>query len=258
MRTNPFSDALGFLTQASWTTYVFWLPLIASVVIAAVNVRRDSSQRSALHLWNWLARFFIGALWWQQSLWKLPPTYTDQPDGSGGLRYWMGEMAKWASTALQQHFVKDVVLPYFYFFAPQVYLSEVLVAVTLLLGLFSRLGAFVGTLMAINLWLGLYRSPSEWPWTYFFLVVIQVMFLAYPPTQFGVGCYPASTTAGAPRPRIVGPPRATAVLIRGFRSPSSLRCLESQGGGHKHDREEEFVWLRDSPAPSRGRLQGRS
>jgi uncharacterized membrane protein YphA (DoxX/SURF4 family) len=181
MRTNPFSDALGFLTQASWTTYIFWLLLIASVVIAAVNLRRDSSQRSVLHPWNWLARFFIGALWWQQSLWKLPPTYTDQPDGSGGLRYWMGEMAKWASTALQQHFVKDVVLPHFYFFAPQVYLSEVLVAVTLLLGLFSRLGAFVGTLMAINLWLGLYRSPSEWPWTYFFLVVIQVMFLAYPP-----------------------------------------------------------------------------
>jgi uncharacterized membrane protein YphA (DoxX/SURF4 family) len=181
MKTNPFSDTLAFLTHPSWTTYVFWLLFIASVVIAAVNVRRDSSQRSALHLWNWLARFFLGAMWWQQSLWKLPPTYTDQPDGSGGLRYWMGEMAKWASTGLQQHFVKDVVLPNFYFFAPQVYLSEVLVAVTLLLGLFSRLGAFVGTLMAINLWLGLYRSPGEWPWTYFFLVVIQIMFLASPP-----------------------------------------------------------------------------
>jgi hypothetical protein len=35
-------------------------------------------------------------------LWKLPPTYTDNPDGSGGLRYWMGEMVKWASTGLQR------------------------------------------------------------------------------------------------------------------------------------------------------------
>jgi uncharacterized membrane protein YphA (DoxX/SURF4 family) len=181
MRTNPLSDALGFLTQAGWTSYVFWLLVIASVAIAVVNLRRDSSQRSVLHLWNWLARFFIGALWWQQSLWKLPPTYTDQPDGSGGLRYWMGEMAKWASTGLQQHFVKDVALPHFYFFAPQVYLGEVLVALTLMLGLFSRLGAFVGALMAINLWLGLYRSPSEWPWTYFFLIVVQIMFLVQRP-----------------------------------------------------------------------------
>jgi uncharacterized membrane protein YphA (DoxX/SURF4 family) len=177
MRTNPFSDALDFLTQGEWTSYVFWLLIIASIVIAAVNLVRDSSQRSVLHLWNWLARFFIGALWWQQSLWKLPPTYTDNPDGSGGLRYWMGEMAKWASTGLQRQFVKDIVLPHFYFFAPQVYFSEVLIAFTLILGLFSQLGAFMGALLAINLWLGLYRSPAEWPWTYFFLIVVQIMFL---------------------------------------------------------------------------------
>ena len=181
MRTNPFSDVLDFLTQGEWTSYVFALLVLASVVIAAVNLWRDPTQRSVLHLWNWLARFFIGGLWWQQSLWKLPPTYTDNPDGSGGLRYWMGEMVKWASTGLQRHFVKEVVLPHFYFFAPQVYFSEVLIAVTLILGLFSRLGAFIGALMAINLWLGLYRSPAEWPWTYFFLIIVQIMLLVQRP-----------------------------------------------------------------------------
>lgn len=63
----------------------------------------------------------------------------------------------------------------FLFFAFQVYLSEVLIAVTLILGLFSRSGALVvGTLMAINLSLGLYRSPAESPWTYFFLVIINL------------------------------------------------------------------------------------
>jgi uncharacterized membrane protein YphA (DoxX/SURF4 family) len=181
MRTNPISDALDFLTQGEWTSYVFALLVLASVVIAAVNLWRDPAQRSVLHLWNWLVRFFIGGLWWQQSLWKLPPTYTDNPDGSGGLRYWMGEMVKWASTGLQRHFVKEVVLPHFYFFAPQVYFSELLIAVTLILGLFSRLGAFIGALMAINLWLGLYRSPAEWPWTYFFLIIVQIMLLIQRP-----------------------------------------------------------------------------
>jgi uncharacterized membrane protein YphA (DoxX/SURF4 family) len=181
MRINPISDVLEFLTQGEWTGYVFWLLIIVSIVIAAVNLRLDPSQRSALHLRNWLARFFIGAMWWQQSLWKLPPTYTDNPDGSGGLRYWMDEMAKWASTGLQRHFVTDVVLPHFYFFAPQVYFSEVVIAFTLILGLFSRLGALVGTLMAVNLWLGLYRSPAEWPWTYFFLIIVQITFLVQRP-----------------------------------------------------------------------------
>ena len=181
MRTNPFSDTLSFLTTGGWTTAVFWLLLCASIGIAIVIYRRDPQQRSALHIWNWLSRLFIGALWWQQSLWKLPPTYTDQPDGSGGLRYWMEQMAQNASFAAQADFVKKIVLPHFYFFAPQVYAGEVLVAVSLMLGLFTRVGGFLGALMAVNLWLGLYRLDSEWPWTYFFLVVIQIMFVAYRP-----------------------------------------------------------------------------
>jgi uncharacterized membrane protein YphA (DoxX/SURF4 family) len=181
MKVNPFSDTLSFLTTGGWTTVVFWLLLLASVGIAIVNYRRDPRQRSAPHIWNWLSRLFIGALWWQQSLWKLPPTYTDQPDGSGGLRYWMEQMAQYASLVPQADFVKKIVLPHFYFFAPQVYAGEVLVAASLMLGVFTRVGGFIGALMAINLWLGLYRSPSEWPWTYFFLVVIQIMFIAFRP-----------------------------------------------------------------------------
>jgi len=181
MRTNPFSDVLDFLAGTEWTNYVIWLLLIATLFIAGFNLRRDPEQRSFLHLWAWLNRIFIGCLWWQQSLWKLPPTYTDNPDGSGGLHYWVEEIARWASTGIQRQFVKDVVLPHFYFFAPQVYFGEVLVAVSLILGLFSRVGAFLGALMAVNLWLGLYRSPSEWPWTYFFLVLIQLTFVFQPP-----------------------------------------------------------------------------
>lgn len=174
MRTNPFSDVLGFLTQDEWTSYVFWGLIVASIVIASVNLVWNSSQRSILHLWYWLARFLIGAMWWQQSVWKAPPDFS-------GLHYWMEEMVKWASTPLQQWFVKDVVLEHYHFFAPQVYILEVLVALSLIIGLFTRLGAVLGALMAINLWLGLYRSPGEWPWSYFFLIIIQIMFLVQRP-----------------------------------------------------------------------------
>jgi uncharacterized membrane protein YphA (DoxX/SURF4 family) len=174
MRTNPFSDVLDFLTEGEWTTYVFWLLMIASIVIAAMNLFRNSNQRSIVHLWNWMARFLIGAMWWQQSVWKAPPEFN-------GLHYWMEEMVKWASTPLQQWFVKDVVLEHYHFFAPQVYGLEVLVALSLIIGLSTRLGALLGAVMAINLWLGLYRSPGEWPWTYFFLIIIQIMFLVQRP-----------------------------------------------------------------------------
>lgn len=179
MRTNPVSDTLQFLFEAKWTTGVFWILLVASVVIAARTWQRHADQRTLPNLWTFLARLSIGAMWWQQSLWKLPPTYTDRPDGTGGLRYWVGEMGKWAAFPSQGHFARDVVLPHFGFFAPQVYLGEVFVAVSLMLGVFTRLGGALGALMAANLWLGLYRSPAEWPWTYFFLAVLDGTFAVY-------------------------------------------------------------------------------
>ena len=181
MRTNPFSDVIAFLFQPSWTTAVFWLLLVTSIGVAVYTFKRDQNQRAVTHVWNWLARLVMGAMWWQQSLWKLPPTYTDQPDGTGGLHYWIGEMAKYSAFDFHRNFIQSVVEPHFYFFAPQVYSIEVLIAVSLIVGLFSRVGALLGALMAANLWLGLYRAPYEWPWTYFFLVVIQITFVVYPP-----------------------------------------------------------------------------
>ena len=181
MRVNPIVDAFKFLFHGGWTMVVFWVLMVASIVLAVLNLRSRSKAAFRGRCWNWLARFFIGTMWWQQSLWKIPPTYTDQPDGSGGSRYWMGEMVKNSAFPVQGDLVKNVVLPHFHLFAPQVYFGEVLIAISLILGLFSRLGGLLGTLLAINLWLGLYRAPSEWPWTYFFLAVIQIMFLVYAP-----------------------------------------------------------------------------
>jgi hypothetical protein len=35
-------------------------------------------------------------------------------------------------------------------------------------------------LLLIGLWLGLFNAPGEWPWTYMFLVVIELVFLLDP------------------------------------------------------------------------------
>jgi len=159
---------------------MFWLLLLGSITIALANLRRDPEQRTIAHGWMWITRLFIGGLWWQQTLWKLPPTYTDNPDGvSGGLHYWVGEMIQHAAFGLQSTFTRDVIQSYFYFFAPQVYMTEVVIAISLMLGLFTRIGGMLGALMAFNLWLGLYRAPYEWPWTYFFLILLQVTFTVF-------------------------------------------------------------------------------
>ena len=113
-------------------------------------------------------------MWWQQTLWKIPPDFA-------GLRYWMEQQVAHASLALQSVLVRDIVLPHLAIFGPLVYLVELTIGVSLLLGLYSRGGALLGALMGLNLWLGLYSAPGEWPWTYMFLIIIQLLFVVDPP-----------------------------------------------------------------------------
>jgi uncharacterized membrane protein YphA (DoxX/SURF4 family) len=175
MRVNPIIDAIRFLTDSP-LFYVFDLLVIASLVIVAINLQRDPAQRSIKDLSMFALRFVMGCMWWQQSLWKLPPTYTDRPDGTGGLHDWVSKMVDGAAFQIQSDFVQYIVLPHFQVFAPMVYAIEVLIGASLITGTAVRLFSLLGAAMAINLWLGLYRTPYEWPWTYVFLTAAQLLF----------------------------------------------------------------------------------
>jgi uncharacterized membrane protein YphA (DoxX/SURF4 family) len=178
MRPNPLFDALHFLVQPAWTTVIYWLLLLGSIVVASQAWRSIPSQRSSSHLCDWLCRLFVGSMWWQQTLWKLPPLYTDNPSDplNSGLHFWMTREGQSAAIPLQADFVNHIVLPHFYLFAPIVYALEVLTAVSLILGIFVRLWGVIGALQVLNLWLGLYNAEGEWPWTYFFLLLLMVIF----------------------------------------------------------------------------------
>jgi uncharacterized membrane protein YphA (DoxX/SURF4 family) len=184
MKATPLSDVIEFLTQPTWTTVIYWLLILGSIAIAAYAAATIPAQRSWRNVSDWLLRFVIGSMWWQQTLWKLPPYYTDHPeDPTGtGLYYWMTTLGKSAPIQLQADFVNKVVLPHFYLFAPFVYAAEVLTAVSLILGIFVRFWGVIGALQILNLWLGLYHAEGEWPWTYFFLLVLQVIFAVH---QYG-------------------------------------------------------------------------
>jgi hypothetical protein len=184
MKVTPLSDVIEFLSQPSWTTVVYWLLILGSIAIAAYAAATIPAQRSWRNVSDWLLRFVIGSMWWQQTLWKLPPYYTDHPeDPTGtGLYYWMTTLGKSAPIQLQADFVNKLVLPHFYLFAPFVYAAEVLTAVSLILGIFVRFWGVIGALQILNLWLGLYHAEGEWPWTYFFLLVLQVIFAVH---QYG-------------------------------------------------------------------------
>ena len=103
MRPNPLDDAVTFLTQPGWFTPVFWLLLLAAIAIAVLAWRHDPAQRTPRNLGICGLRILAGTMWWQQTLWKIPPNF-------GGLQYWMQQEADHAAIALQGALVRGVVL----------------------------------------------------------------------------------------------------------------------------------------------------
>jgi uncharacterized membrane protein YphA (DoxX/SURF4 family) len=174
MRPSPWQNVATFLSTPNTVTAIFWLLLLGSLAAAVAAWRADPAQRMGRQIGLWLLRLLIGSMWWQQSLWKIPPNYD-------GLIYWMKQMVDHASIPLQSRLVQDVVLPNIGLFGPLVYAAEVLIGVSLMLGFLTRVGALLGLGMALNLWLGLYSAPGEWPWTYGFLVIIQCYYVLGPP-----------------------------------------------------------------------------
>jgi uncharacterized membrane protein YphA (DoxX/SURF4 family) len=184
MRTNPFYDALLFLTGAAdypdeigALKYVlvalYWMLLLGSCLIAALNWRDDRTQRHQAHVTTWICRVLIGTMWFQGCLWKLPLPV------SGGFLFWTQQLEQYAAFTPHRWLVTHVFLPNLAITNPLVFLTEISFAISLMLGLGVRFFGAVAILFSLHLWLGLYLHPSEWPWEYVFIVVIHVLFVAY-------------------------------------------------------------------------------
>ena len=169
---NPITDVIAFLSKPSYSEpfvlhYVYWIAAIASLSIAIAAWGSLPDQARFSNLWRFAVRFLLGSFWWEQSLWKFP---TD----TGGLEYWTNQEVQHSAFAIQGTLTKAIVLPIFEPFAYCVYGFEALVAILLLLGLFTRVVSSLGAVLIASLWLGLYNAPGEWPWSYVFLLVLMV------------------------------------------------------------------------------------
>jgi uncharacterized membrane protein YphA (DoxX/SURF4 family) len=136
----------------------------------------DTLRRERAPLWPIaLARIAIGVLWLFSLRWKLPPDFA--PDAGRGLLDYLQLEAQYPAFALYGRFVEAVVIPNFTLFAWVIFLTELLVGLSLLTGTLTRLGAAVGLLMALNLGVGMLAVPNEWPWSYVMLAMFHFIFL---------------------------------------------------------------------------------
>jgi len=182
MHTNPFYDSWLFLIgqtpdhDALGSAKYLLVALYAALLIGGIAVAArvwsgDPAQRNGRTLAIWLFRTLIGTMWLQGSLWKLPLPV------AGGFQYWTGQLVEHSWLPAHAALVRDVLLPNIAILDPVVWLTETLLATSLMLGFGVRLAGLVGIAFTLNLWVGLYHRGDEWPWNYIFLIFVHAFFV---------------------------------------------------------------------------------
>ena len=130
-----------------------------------------------------IVRIFVGYLWFQQLFWKLPPDFK-------GLYPYIQREVQYAfipgyGSLLQHTFLLGCTstsspagCTLFVPLAAGVWTAELIVSISLMFGLFTRFGALLSTLLALQLYVGL--STSEWYWTYGTIVLLGLAIAPIP------------------------------------------------------------------------------
>ncbi len=152
-----------------------------TLVDRAATIPITLSERSMTGLA--LIRIFVGYQWFQQLFWKLPP------DFAGLYPYIIRESQRTIIPGygfiLQHTFLAGCTNPHtasgcslFVPLAASVWTAEMIVSISLLFGLFTRFGAILGSVLALQLYVGL--AYTEWLWTYGMLVLLCLAITAIP------------------------------------------------------------------------------
>ena len=132
-----------------------------------------------------LIRIFVGYLFFQQLFWKMPP-------GFRGLYPYIIRESQHTiipgyGALLQHTFLAGCTslstptgCTAFVPLAACVWTAELLVTISLMFGLFTRLGAILATILSLQLYVGLAYAPGEWIWTYGMLVLLALALVAVP------------------------------------------------------------------------------
>lgn len=120
-----------------------------------------------------LVRIFVGYLWFQQLFWKMPPDFA-------GLHKYVVSEGQYTFVPGYSWIIQHLFLPNFILLGAGTWIAELLVAISLMFGVFSRFGALLATLLAVQLYVGLAVAPGEWYWTYGMLVLLGIVLAAIP------------------------------------------------------------------------------
>ena len=198
----------------------------------SVDMPNKRFDRTVHNIFVVLARLLLGYLFFTQLFWKLPPSFgcggsynfpipsqqgyynTNQ---SSGLCFWMGLESVFASqprrvliadmrpaglpdvgvsitplAKINGFLLDNLFIPQIRVFGWLVWFTELSVAITMILGIFTRLGALSAIGIIFELYVGLANIPSpfEWEWTYGAIIALAfAMMAAAPGRVFGIDAW---------------------------------------------------------------------
>jgi len=122
-----------------------------------------------------LCRILFGLLWLYCASWKAPPFFGQ---GTGtGLWYWVQQAIQYPALAWYGRLLDGVVVPNFFFFGWLLFLLELSVGLSLLVGFFARVSSALGLFMSINLLIALAAYPPLSFATYVMMIMFHLLFI---------------------------------------------------------------------------------
>lgn len=123
-------------------------------------------------------RIGFGLLWLEGASWKDLPRFG--LDTQENLYYWISRAVEFPVWAPYAAFVEHVVLPNFLPFAWAIFLTELAIGASLVLGIKVRWFALVALFMTINIAFTVLNTPAEWPWSYALMAMVSLTLFAHP------------------------------------------------------------------------------
>ncbi len=118
-------------------------------------------------------RILMGLLWFQNTAWKHPPFNTS---------YSFGKYVKFAVDypvfSPFSWFVETTVIPNLTLFGYMIMVVEGALAISMLLGLYTRTFALVGIFQSLFILFSVVRGPGEYGWAYWMILLIHVAIFA--------------------------------------------------------------------------------
>jgi len=137
---------------------------------------REGRRRPAPGWFIGLCRIAFGLMWLYGLNWKMPPGFGRET--GAGLWHWLQQEIQHPAFPWYRNLLESLVLPNFSFFGWLLFLSELLVGLSLVLGFFTRLFSGVGLLLSLNMLVGLAAHPDQMPVTYIMMSLFHLLFIA--------------------------------------------------------------------------------